>query len=142
MKDKLINGVVLGAIGFIGLIMVYAILLLVIPVDTMVVFNQPVKILNFNHTVQRSDYLEVYIDYCRYSDAELEISREVIDGLIFPLQTDTATLPVGCKKVITREYISKGLPPGKYYLKYEYKFKVNPLKTEYYVFRTEDFTII
>ena len=49
---------------------------------------------------------------------------------------------VGCGKTRTTLAVPFNMPEGEWYLDLEVAYKVNPLRTEYYNFKTDEFVII
>ena len=108
------------------------------------VFNQnPLPILNPNHQVVSGDYLDIQLDFCKYTTEIPEVSSAFVDDIIYQIAPQPANeKPVGCQKTILKVYVPKTLALGTYMLKRTYRYHPNPVKIVDVTIQTEPFTII
>lgn len=130
-------------------VIIYTIILAFYPFETLTYKDEKFPIIK--RTLKEGDYIEYFVDYCRFVDSQFSITREIvgkelgIDGgprnlYTYPLlQT---RFPRGCNSfVITREQVPPNIPPGEYYLLINIEVPVNVLQTQYKTRRTESFFI-
>lgn len=109
---------------------------------TVIVPNtQPYKVLN--KEVSSEETLKYVVDACKYREAPTQVIRKFVDeqGVAYSLPPQESNVPVGCKKSTIPVIIPETLHKGKWYLSLDVAYKVNPLRTESYHFKTESFEI-
>lgn len=127
------------------LTLLYAGYMLFWPVKT-VTFTQTEKleIVNENKTVKVGEDLFYKVSYCRYTDTQAKVTREIHDGVIYVLPEIQTNLTKGCftDRVINIGTMPKAIAPGKYSMYTTIEFKVNALRTVTHTLTTEDFYVI
>jgi len=129
-------------ISYVTIALALAIILLitfwsVYPYETIVVNGTNV----INRVVKQDETLQYTLDYCKYTERDVLISRRFVDGIIFSVPDVTASNPEGCRKSLIGIEIPTTLPPGTYYLDIIYAYKVNPIRTMATHSRTELFIV-
>lgn len=111
----------------------------------------PIKIIDFDpspltvvdKSLRNGDQLEYIVKYCRYVDHPMEISRSLVDTIVYSLIPYITQDPPGCyTKHILTTMIPEKLPSGKYHLHLNYHIKVNPLRDINIIRETEQFEVI
>lgn len=82
------------------------------------------------------------VKYCKYMDIKPEVTKHFVDGLIFNAEETSANLTLGCKTQGVPLHIPMTLPPGRYQLKVELKYKVNPIRTITITNKSNWFTVV
>ena len=126
---------VLLLINLIALIIVLVMLLY--PYKILVI-DKPPKVLTPRLKV--GDTLEVEICYCKYMDLEASSIKTLVDGTIYTLHSNETNLPVGCNVWVSKTLIPK-IQTGTYFLKQDFIYKPNPLRTVKVTFTTGTFEI-
>jgi hypothetical protein len=118
---------------------IYAIYLMVYPFKT-IVDKQPSQVLT--PTVKAGGILIVVKNYCKYTDINATLVRNLVDDISIPLPVAESTLNKGCgvKNVVIP--IPDYVPAGTYYLKTTSIYKINALRTISYDSKTVEFNII
>ena len=96
------------------------------PYKTLVI-NKPIKTTELVYKPE--DVLTYTLDYCKYTNKEASISRSFIDGVILTMPLIKANNQKGCR-VSNISLIVPNLPSGKYKLRNDYFYQVNPIRTE------------
>jgi len=110
----------------------------------------PYKVLVLNSTpfpvsekrVRPGETLAYTVDYCKYMNIEVFISRTFNDQINFGVPGIINNREKGCHKVNFEIQIPKTLPSSTYTLDLVYRYKVNPLRTIEYNVKTEPFEVI
>ncbi len=103
--------------------------------------NEPFPVLN-QQPVKPGELLDYQVDYCRYTKTPSQLTRTLVGPTIITIVQDTATSDVGCRKVnVTNTVIPSYTPSGKYYLKINICFQVNPLRNICQQVRTQSFKV-
>lgn len=127
------------------LALLYAGYLLFWPIKT-VTFTQieNLEIVNENKTVKIGQDLFYKVSYCRYTNRQAKVTREIHDGVIYVLPEIQTNLATGCFKdqVINIGTMPKAIVPGKYSMYTTIEFKVNALRTVTHTLTTEDFYVV
>ncbi len=96
----------------------------------------PYKTVEFHgdfQTLQTSynsgDKTKILVDYCKYVDLQPEVTKYFVDGIVYLAVDETIPLPVGCGIGEVNINIPNSLPSGKYRLKIDVKYQVNPIKS-------------
>lgn len=119
---------------------------LVVPEKTIVINNysegNPIPVLD--DTVHPGEQLSYMVDFCKYRNDVPVIKRWMIDGQIIEISpTGGGSLPEGCHKAVVRSaIIPTTVNPGKYYLKVEVTYRINPLRTQTTSYQTGYFTVL
>lgn len=103
--------------------------------------NLPFPIMNENKTVSRGERLRYFIDYCKYTDTMPELTKFIIDGVVYEMPKTVGIAHKGCNNAVSDVYIPRSIPSGTYHLKTVARYKVNPLRTIEIVNETEAFTV-
>lgn len=86
------------------------------------------------------DTLSYKLDYCKYSNTMVSISRSFIDGVIYSMPDVSARNEKGCR--VSEINISiPNLPTGNYQLKVIYSYEVNPIRTVSFTYYSNKFKI-
>ena len=94
-------------------------------------------------TFKTGEPVAVGVTYCKNRNVPATIHARFVDTAIIDMPDAQSNVPSGCGKVIIDDFrVPKLLPTGKYYLKLEIEYQVNPLRTVRVPFRTVDFQII
>lgn len=116
---------------------------LISPVKTIEFKQKVFPVLNENKTVQSGGYLEIEIDYCKYTNEIPRITRHFIDSVVYTLpEVEAVAKGKGCGKDKVLIYVPKVLVPANNYV-YEqtFHYKPNPLKEVSITINSEPFTI-
>ncbi len=92
--------------------------------------------------VKSGDVLIYQLDYCKFNDGDVSISRSFVDGIVFTTPTIKASNEMGCRIQNISILVPETLPNGRYYLKVDYTYKVNPIREVTVTSRTEEFTVV
>jgi len=88
------------------------------------------------------DNLDIYIDYCKYTNLPAETTVQYIDGIIFTQPPFVSNTPKKCGKVVTADVvIPTALVPGDYNFRQTMTYQVNPIRQVSVVFETPKFEI-
>jgi hypothetical protein len=139
-KDKLITLATFVSLGISFLFLILLIVWSVYPYRPLVVNNHPYPVLT--RQVKQGGILIFEMDYCKYTDNEVTISRRFIDGLIYTVSNLTAYNPRGCRKVLITEDIPQNLPSGEYVMSFNYTYEVNPIRRVTVTAHTQKFEVI
>ena len=83
------------------------------------------------------------LDYCKYRSVPATLQAHFVDTAIIEMPVFKSNVPVGCGKIIMSDnHVPKLLPSGKYYLRVDIDYQVNPLRKVTVSIRTKDFQII
>lgn len=107
----------------------------------------PYEVMNKNKTVRIGEDLIYRVKYCKYRDyIPARVVRTLVDGYVYDLPVNTATtFPKGCHTIDVSIpiVVPYSLPiDHKYRMEIVVDYKINLLRSETRVFRTEEFTII
>jgi hypothetical protein len=102
--------------------------------------KQPFKILT--PTVQRGGMFVYEMDYCKKTDLVPVVNRQFVDGLVYILPVSSSSIKRGCNVIKNSVIIPASLPEGVYYLSSTVIYKVNPIRTITYEYRTDKFTVV
>jgi hypothetical protein len=87
------------------------------------------------------ELLQYKVDYCKYMNLKVTISRAFIDGIVYLTPDSTGARPIGCG--VTGEYMEiPNLPPATYKIKITYTYQVNPIRTISIIKYTNPFTVL
>lgn len=103
--------------------------------------NNPFPIMNENRIVVRGERLRYFIDYCKYTNIMPELTKFIIDGVVYEMPKTVGIAYKGCNNVVSDVYIPRSIPSGTYHLKTVARYKMNPLRTIEIINETERFTI-
>lgn len=92
--------------------------------------------------VNPGDILIYQLDYCKFNDGDVSISRSFVDGIVFTTPIIKASNEMGCRIQNISILVPQTLPAGRYYLKVDYTYKVNPIREVTVTSYTEKFTVI
>ena len=83
------------------------------------------------------------IDYCKHRNVQVDVSRELIDGIVYTLPEISSNFPEGCHKIdVARVTIPEQVQPGTYKLRLTAVFNVNAFQQQTQVVETEEFEVI
>jgi len=100
------------------------------------------KIPVINDQVMAGTDVQLYLDFEKKIDCKPEIEWYLVDGFVSLLSDGGIRRPLGKQSFVRLLHIPETAPKTKVHLRIEYKCKINPLKTIYYSWDTEDFQII
>ncbi len=121
-----------------------------ITITSLVVFHQnpPVLFRNIPFSTDRDhyehgDFLQVFIDYCRYTNVPFAANVEFRDSIVHRLPPITGPgNEAGCyAEWMTVISIPEALPPGRYTLWGKVSYQVNPLAIRTVTFSTREFEV-
>ncbi len=139
MRHKLIYTVEIGSLllGFltVGTFLFWSLY----PYKPMQVNKSPIPVLT--KYVKQGDVLIYELDYCKFTNDSVNISRSFFDGVVFSTPDTTTKNPIGCRIQNISIQVPETLPTGKYTLKISYTYKVNPIKVVTIEDYTEEFTV-
>lgn len=141
MNTKIFNfigmGTILLALGFLLLMGFW----LIYPYRTSEYKNLPQKV--DKRVVKGGEHITIFVDLCKYSDIMPIVSRSFVDGIIYNIPSYVGVNDqMGCHIFNVQVYIPKALPNGKYYIRTNYKWQVNPIRTIEKQVTTEMFEVI
>lgn len=98
--------------------------------------NAPYKTIDFknlpyktNKTVYEQGENAYYeVTYCKYTDVMPTIHRQFVDGIIFEVPSSVAVIQKGCRTSRIPFTIPESLPAGKYHIKIQADYKMNPVR--------------
>ena len=137
------KSMLLDVLGYGTVIAVSALLLIVSfwllwPYKTMDVAG--VKIVDT--TVKQGGVLSFYVTYTRYTDVDTTVYRDFVDGLVFTTLPEGRKSEAGTFTRLVEVEIPSTLPPGRYSLKTNVTFHVNPIRAIPMSFSTGMFTVL
>ena len=123
-------------------VVVVAGFLALMPVEVIKPNVQPYKVIT--KEVKQGGTLIYEVDSCKFKSVPTRIIKQFIDknNTRYPQPTENSNVVVGCGKTRTTLAVPFNMPEGEWYLDLEVAYKVNPLRTEYYNFKTDKFVII
>lgn len=92
--------------------------------------------------VNQGGLLIYEIDYCKKTDLMPIVNRQFVDGLVYVLPPSSAAISRGCNKIKNSVIVPRSLPEGVYYLSSTVIYKVNPIRTITYEYRTDKFRVV
>ncbi len=132
-------------IGLALLALLYAGYLYFWPVKTLTFEKtDSIEITNENKEVRAGEELFYKVSYCRYTNEQAKVTREIHDGIVYIMPEMQVNLATGCfkdRKVSVGE-IPKAIQPGKYSMYITISFKVNPLRTITHTLTSETFNVV
>jgi hypothetical protein len=128
--------IILSSIALVGTLIFWKIY----PYEPLKINTQPLRVLT--KEVRGGDILIYEIDYCKLSDRTVRISRSFIDGITFSTPDFRTKNLLGCRTSFVSIEVPPTLPAGKYYLKIDYTYQVNPIREVVVNALTERFTVI
>lgn len=109
------------------------------PYNPLEIKSEPMKVLTPQVKAKDSFFFE--IDYCKNMDLPAEITRTLIDTVIYNIPSFTANNELGCHKIIATAEIPN-IPTGTYYYRIKFDYEVNPIRHILIVAETETFEIV
>ena len=103
--------------------------------------NVVMPVLNENHFVKAGERVEFVSDFCKYYDIEGTVNKQLVNNYLYYYTPYVAKYPVGCQQIIISEVIPEFAPPGDYFLRVSFTYKINFLKTVTHTIETEHFTV-
>ena len=125
---------------FLGILLWYRIY----PYDP-VQFNQlPIPVLNENNEVRAGEILYLQMDFDKTDGCEnVQGKFYLVDGLVLEMNVPTITRPVGDNQFIREVPMPTVAPVGpNRHIRIEYSCQPNPIRTIYYSWDTEQFTVL
>ena len=139
-KDKLIALAAFISLGISFAFVFLVLCWLLFPYKTLEINNVPYPV---TPRVEQGGVVIFEMDYCKYTDKEVVISRRFVDGIIYTLpEMITAHNEMGCSVSYLTEEVPENLPAGNYYMKFYYTYEVNPIRKITIQARTQEFEII
>ena len=106
-----------------------------------VTFEQPVRVLT--PEVKRGEHMTYEVVFCKYTKKMPLITKTFVDGIIYQVPEGVARQnDMGCHTNLVQMYIPKALPAGEFYVEINYRYELNPIRTEDITIQTERFTIL
>jgi hypothetical protein len=130
--------VLLTALVLIG----YFIYSIVYPFRTVEYSNVPFKILNANKQVRIGEEILFEVDYCRYTETPTEVSRSLVDDVIYLLPSIIVNNPLGCYKSTTSVLVPKAVAPGTYVVLSTLSWRINAFRSITQQTTTEKFVVV
>ena len=82
------------------------------------------------------------VKYCKYSDPPVVKTKEFVDDIIYALDVAPPTvLPTGCHTTEIPFSIPVSLPPGRYHIQVDAKYRVNPVRVIESIRETNQFQV-
>lgn len=92
---------------------------------------------------QRGEPLPIRLRICKNLDYSEQVFSRFIDGVIYSLPDNKSSFDVQCYDTyLTESTIPETLVPGTYYYEEKIVYRVNPIKTVEYTFRTPQFEVV
>lgn len=113
--------------------------LLLYPFEPVVLHTNPFKIEKKEY--KAGEYLTYTISYTKKMAVAPKIKFFLVDGVIFPLSEKGVSRPVGTRTNTQLLKLPDSMPSGKYLLQIDLEYQVNPLRTIYYSWQSEQFEI-
>lgn len=111
--------------------------------------NPPIEIHNNPMPVEKSVYhrgeaIQMFADYCKYSDATGTIYMQFVDGLVFEApEVPMTNSPLGCeKRYLALIRVPDKLPFGRYSLRGQAVYRINFLTSRTVEWSTEKFDVV
>ena len=106
-----------------------------------ITFEQPVRVLT--PEVKRGEHMTYEVVFCKYTKKMPLITKTFVDGIIYQVPEGVARQnDMGCNTNLVQMYIPKALPAGEFYVEINYRYELNPIRTEDITIQTERFTIL
>lgn len=108
-------------------------------------FNQlPIPVLNENNEVHAGENLLLFMDFEKLDGCEnIQSKFYLVDGFVLEMTTSTVTRPVGKNQFLREIPIPPAAPTGPdRHIRIEYSCQPNPIRTIYYSWDTEQFTVL
>lgn len=146
MKQKihtLIYKISIAVIGLAVLSLFYIGYMVFWPYQT-INFTKTENIEVVNKTLKHGEDVQIKVSYCRHTDTQATVTRELHDGLIYLMPEITTHTGKGCQtdRILSMGEIPNALPDGKYTMLITLQFKVNALRTITQTLATEPFTVV
>lgn len=106
--------------------------------------TEGLKIVNENQQVRAGEELFYRVSYCRYTDRQAKVTREVHDGIVYIMPEMQVNLATGCfvDRIVSIGEIPKAIQPGTYSMYITIEFKINSLQTVTHTLTTEPFYVV
>lgn len=112
---------------------------LVYPYKTLEIKTQPMKVLT--PEVKAHDMFYYEVDYCKYINKPAQVTRTLIDTVIYNMPSFTANNDMGCHTRAAMIEIPN-VPAGTYVYRVKFDYQVNPIRHILIVAETEPFNIV
>jgi hypothetical protein len=136
--------VLLGLVFFIFLAICYVLYRAFVPTTVLTINTHPLPVVVQWKTLSGTSRVVAYrMDYCKDVDFPSTAVRELlsVDGdTIVTLPTAGYSLPRGCYTRTIVESMPLYIPPGRYFLRITFTFRINAV-TSPYTFQTEPFDL-
>ena len=142
MNKKLFHNSILALIYLTILGIIYVGYLLYFPFKTFEVKQNPANVLNPENEVKRGGIVFYEVSYCKYTDKPAQVSKLLVNDVIFPGTAMESNLPVGCGKKEASYKLPDIEIKGKHHLIITLTYRLNFLRRETVTFETEPFYII
>jgi hypothetical protein len=128
---------IIAAIGLIGLITFWS----TYPYKPIVFTNLPFPV---DKTVYKpKDILQYKVEYCKNTNLIPIVTRYFVNGIVYLASSNPAVQkPKGCGSTTVQIVVPESLMKDTYYLKINYRYQVNPIRTVNVMGETEKFAII
>lgn len=139
MKDNILQKISWSTLFLAMSFILYFAFCTLYPYKTMEM-KQPNKVLT--PVVKPGEDLIYEVDYCKYTNRSVILSKVLVDTVHFNLGAARSNLPCGCNKVQVAVPMPKILElNGTYHLDIRAEYQMNPFRTIIVETRTEDFII-
>lgn len=110
------------------------------PITVIVPNTQPYKVLT--KKVKVGEQLIYLVDACKKIAVPSVVSRSFVDGVTYPSITSINNVSVGCGRTKVSILVPNFIVPGVYHVVLNIQYKINPLRTDTYHFKTETFEVL
>jgi hypothetical protein len=93
------------------------------------------------NTLKPGDPLEYKVSYCKYMNIPGTSYRELVDTVVYNLNSTKSNTPKGCATAIMDAGKVPQVPKGKYHLHIRIVYKINAFREITVPFETNEFTI-
>jgi hypothetical protein len=93
--------------------------------------------------VKSGGFISYKVNFCKKGNIVPIISKAFVDGVVYGIpDTIFESFDEGCGEAVIQTYIPRNLPHGTYYIKINYRYQINPIRTVDVTSRTELFEVV
>lgn len=94
------------------------------------------------HQYQSGDRITYTFSYCKTKNISSIVNRALVDGIRLTYATINSNLTVGCHTVKVADLVIPNYAPtGTYHLEAIAEYKINPLRTDQIIWKSESFAV-
>lgn len=94
-------------------------------------------------TVPQGGEFLVGMEWCKYTDATVEVRKTWVDDLVFPEPPIyPANARPACFDVVIPQTVPETLPPSSYHVLYSFVYEINPLVTRAVTFEVGELVVV